>query len=288
MNITDGVEQFSMGYWVVALAAVTSLIGVFVGVASGRKALMAVTPKQRWSWMAWSSLSISAVGAWLPHYIGMVGFSLEESGIRYDLTWVALSIVVAVIAAGLALWIVNPAPTRHRMPTSSIDVIRLLAGTAVLGFGLTMTHFCIVRSVQIEGVFSYDPALTSAAIVAGVVASAAMLMSVQALDSRTWRAVSAVAIAALLVAMHYLAMFGLNITLDPTATPPTGYEVFSILFPVFVMTFVILTIPITALLMAPDRVAAALEREADALAAESRNLDVGVDAEENATTARRR
>lgn len=53
--------------------------------------------------------------------------------------------------------------------------------------------------------------------------------------------------------MHYTGMAAVRVTVDHTAPLPGGPEVFSFLFPVFVIALLALVIPITAVMLAPDR-----------------------------------
>ncbi|MDV7356350.1 MHYT domain-containing protein [Rhodococcus oxybenzonivorans] len=267
--MSDELQQFSMGTWVVGLAVVTAFIGLFVGIASGRKAMTATSPRQRYLWLAWGAVSIGGIGAWLPHYIAMVGFEVAGSTLRYDAVWIVVSFAVPVLAAGVALLIVSPPPSKHRRPTTSVEISRLAAAAVILGVGLAGMHLAIVSSLVIQGSVSFDPVLTGVAAVIGLVIGAAIMWSISILDSRALRLVASLVVAAALVAMHYTGVFGLSVTVDPEAPRPDGLEVFSILLPVFVLGMLAVTIPITALLMAPDRVAAELELEADMLAAES-------------------
>ena len=267
--MSDDLQHFSMGTWIVALAAVTAFIGVFVGIASARKAVTAPNPRQRYLWLAWGALSIGGIGAWLPHYIAMVGFEVYGSVVRYDVLWIAVSFVVPVAAAAVALLIISPPPTKHRLPSASVEIGRLAGGAVLLGVGFTGMDLAIVASLEIQGSVGSDILLTAASAVIGLVVGAGIMWSISALESRTLRLVASVVVAAGLVAMHYTGVFGLSVTVDPSVARPDGLEVFSILFPVFVLGMLVVTIPITALLMAPDRVAAELELEADMLAAES-------------------
>ena len=267
--MSDELQHFSMGTWIVALAAVTSFIGVFVGIASARKAMTAPNPRQRYLWLAWGALSIGGFGAWLPHYIAMVGFEVYGSVVRYDVVWIAISFVVPVAAAAVALLIISPPPTKHRRPSTSVEISRLAGGAVLLGIGFTGMDLAIVASLEIQGAVNSDIVLTTASAAIGFVVGAGIMWSISALESRTLRLVASVVVAVGLVAMHYTGVFGLSAAVDQSVARPDGLEVFSILFPVFVLGMLVVTIPITALLMAPDRVAAELELEADMLAAES-------------------
>ncbi|AOW93905.1 hypothetical protein BFN03_17930 [Rhodococcus sp. WMMA185] len=267
--MSDGLQQFSMGTWIIALAAVTGFIGVFVGVASARKAATAANPRQRTLWLAWGALSIGGIGAWLPHYIAMVGFEVSGSVVRYNVLWIAISFVVPVAAAAAALLIVSPPTTKHRRSSATVEVGRLAAGAALLGAAFIGMHVAIVYSIEIQGSVNLGALLTVVAALIGFLIGAGIIWSIYALESRRQRLVAAVAVAVAVVTMHYAGMWGLTATVDTTVAHPDGLEVFSVLFPVFVLGMLVVTVPITALLMAPDRVAAEFELEADMLAAES-------------------
>ncbi len=188
--MSDDLQHFSMGTWIVALAAVTAFIGVFVGIASARKAVTAPNPRQRYLWLAWGgALSIGGIGAWLPHYIAMVGFEVYGSVVRYDVLWIAVSFVVPVAAAAVALLIISPPPTKHRLPSASVEIGRLAGGAVLLGVGFTGMDLAIVASLEIQGsVHSDIPADGSVAVI-GLVVGAGIMWSISALESRTLRLV---------------------------------------------------------------------------------------------------
>jgi len=51
--------------------------------------------------------------------------------------------------------------------------------------------------------------------------------------------------------MHYTGMAAVRMTMDPNAPDPAGAEVFSFLFPVFVLAAIAMAVPLCAVLMAP-------------------------------------
>lgn len=257
-----------MGTWVLVLAAVTSFVGVFVGVASARKAVTVRGSQHRLSWLAWGALSIGGVGLWLPKVIALVGLEIEGTAIRYDMMLIVFSLLVAVATGFAALYVVSPLPNRHRAPTRSVEFGRLAIGGAILAIGTTVAHLLIVSGVRIQGEVDFDIVMIAASAVVNLLAVVLILWTAQAVDARVVRLGCAFAAGCALVAAHYIGVYGIEPSIDPDVAPPSGTEMFSILFPAFVLGLLVLTIPITALLMAPDRVAAELDLEADALAGE--------------------
>lgn len=103
-------------------------------------------------------------------------------------------------------------------------------------------------------------------MVAACLTAVVVLWLVTVADSRWMRIGGSIFAGAAVIGVHFLAMAAVQVTVDPATAAPSGVEVFAVLFPVFVLGMLILTVPIMALLMAPDRVAAALEAEAEAWA----------------------
>ncbi|NLU84652.1 MHYT domain-containing protein [Rhodococcus sp. HNM0569] len=269
-----GIEQFGMGYWVAALAAVTSFIGVFVGVASSRMASVTRAPRLRVTWMFWSALSFGLVGAWLPHFIAMAGFGVDGSRVRFDLVWVLLSLIVPVVGSGAAIVVLTPTPTRHSRSSGGVDIARAVPAILLVWLGLVGMHAALVHAARIQGSLDYTVPFTAAALVLALAISAGIVFTALLMERRIGRMAAALVLAVAITAMHYLGFAGLEATLDDTLPVPDGTEVFSVMFPAFVLAMLVSTVPITALLMAPDRVSARLDREADRLADEANDLEV--------------
>ena len=97
------------------------------------------------------------------------------------------------------------------------------------------------------------------------VASAA-LWSTLVLESPMLRFVAGLVMGVAVVGMHYTGMAAVRVTVDRTAPLPGGPEVFSFLFPVFVIGLLALAIPITAVMLASDRSAPESQSEPRSLA----------------------
>lgn len=261
------VHLFGMGTWVIVLAYVTSAIGLLVGLASARKSLGARSERTRLYWLMRAALSAGGVGVWLAHFLPMAGFRVDGSIIRYDLLGIVFSIAVALVSTFVALVVVQPdrGSRRSRRPRAGV-VVRLLRGSLILGAGIAGVHYSIMWAMQLQGSVEYDSAFVAASVAAAWLTAMLVLWLVTVADSRWMRIAGSVCAGAAVIGVHFLAMAAVQVTVDPSTAAPSGVEVFSVLFPVFVLGMLILTIPIMALLMAPDRVAAALEAEAEAWA----------------------
>lgn len=252
----QGLELFTMGSWVIALAYFTSAIGVFVGVTSARKVRLASTNRMRMYWLVVASLVIGGVGVWLAQFLPMAGFTVDDSVARYDLVTIIFSMTVALVLVFVALLVAMPS-------YGGGSAGRVVAGAVVLGIGLAVVPYAIMWSVRIQGTISFDPVFVGASTVLAFVTAIGFMWQVLRADTWMKRFVSSALTGASVVGVHFLGAASLGVTLDSAVAVPNGIEVFSILFPLFVVGLLLLAVPIVAVLLAPDRVAVELEREAD-------------------------
>ncbi|MBW8710043.1 MAG: signal protein, partial [Mycobacterium sp.] len=109
---------------------------------------------------------------------------------------------------------------------------------------------------QFQGAITYDKGLVALSIVIAVVAATAALWFTLVLESPALRFVAGLVMGVAVVGMHFTGMAAVRVTVDPAAPVPGGLEVFSFLFPVFVIGLLALAVPITAVMLASDRVVA--------------------------------
>ncbi|WEK53412.1 MAG: response regulator [Candidatus Cohnella colombiensis] len=117
---------------------------------------------QRWLWLSFGGVSMG-MGIWSMHFIGMLAFSLSVP-IRYDLVVVFISVIAAIVASFVALYVVS----RGRM-----TIPRLLYGGLFLATGIVFMHYIGMAAMQVD--HTYDPLLFILSIVIAIVASIAAL-----------------------------------------------------------------------------------------------------------------
>jgi len=137
----------------------------------------------------------------------------------------------------------------------TVNVPRLLAGGVITGFAVAMMHYTGMWAVRIQGTIAYDKSLVALSIAIAVVAATAALWFTLVLESPLLRFVAGLVMGVAVVGMHYTGMAAVRVTVDHAAPIPSGLEVFSFLFPVFVVGLLALVVPITAVMLAPDRAA---------------------------------
>ncbi|MCE0463923.1 MULTISPECIES: putative bifunctional diguanylate cyclase/phosphodiesterase [Pseudomonas] len=153
-------------------------------------------------WMAGGSLAMG-VGVWSMHFIGMLAFTLPVE-LGYDVSITALSLLIAVLSCGFALWLVS----QPRLPAW-----QLAFGALIMGAGISAMHYTGMAALQMQPGIDYDPTLFSASLLIAVGASAAALWIAFRLRQNTphvrlARAGAAVIMGGAIVGMHYTGMAG--------------------------------------------------------------------------------
>ncbi|NVZ66516.1 EAL domain-containing protein [Pseudomonas gingeri] len=155
-------------------------------------------------WMAGGALAMG-VGVWSMHFIGMLAFRLPIE-LGYDAPLTALSLLIAILSCGFALWLVS----QPRLP-----LWQLAFGALVMGAGISAMHYCGMAALRMQPGIDYDPTLFSASLVIAVVASAAALWIAFHLRHNTphvrlARSGAAVVMGIAIVGMHYTGMAAAN------------------------------------------------------------------------------
>lgn len=235
----DMIHHFELGAFGVLLAYITSVVGSIVGLACTWQGARAETEGERQRWLAFAAVSIGGVGIWLMHFIAMLGMRIPGSETRYNLMWTILSAILAIAATYAALVIVG----------RRVQIGRLLVGGLVMGLAVNVMHYVGMYALQIQGTITYDRTLVIASVVIAIVAATAALWFTLVLHSVVARFGAALVMGVAVVGMHYTGMAAMRVTTNPNAAIPDGWDVFTFLFPVFVLGLLALAIPITAIML---------------------------------------
>jgi NO-binding membrane sensor protein with MHYT domain len=245
--MTNHVHHFDMGLWLLFLAYIVSVTGSVVGLACTRLSAAASDERGRLRWLAMASIAIGGVAIWLMHFIAMLGFAIPNSVVRYHLGWTVASAVLSISAVFVGLITIG----------RTVDLRRLIAGGVITGLAVALMHYTGMWAVQTQGTIAYNKGLVALSILIAVVAATAALWFTLVLESPVLRLAAGLVMGVAVVGMHYTGMAAVRVTVDHAAPVPGGPEVFSFLFPVFVIGLLALAVPITAVMLASDRVGSA-------------------------------
>jgi NO-binding membrane sensor protein with MHYT domain len=117
-----------------------------------------------WIWLFAGAFSMGT-GIWSMHFIGMLAFRLPIP-MAYDLLLTMLSMVIAIIVSGFALFVM-------RRPT--LTGSNLSMGAAIMGFGICAMHYTGMAAMRMSPPIRYDPPLFIASVIIAIVASMAAL-----------------------------------------------------------------------------------------------------------------
>src|SRR5260370_22524372 len=140
-------------------------------------------------------------GIWSMHYIGMLAVSVPVP-VLYDWPTVLLSVIAAILASAVALYLV----CRERM-----SLWRAVAGSMVMGGGMGRMHYMGVAGMRLAGMCHYDASLVALSVgLAIIISFAALRLSFLTREERKGAAprkiASATVMGAAIPVMHYTGM----------------------------------------------------------------------------------
>jgi diguanylate cyclase len=216
MTMTMGAPLAS-GYdlRLVALSVVIAIIGAYVGLTLSER-VAEHQGKSRYLWLLGGAIAFGSA-VWAMHFTGMLAFRLPVD-VSYDIPIVALSLLVAIVAGGVALFTIS----RPRITWRSS-----LAGAVVMGGGIGSMHYIGMVAMRMPATALWDVRIIAlSGVVAVVFSFAALRLSfhLRAVSSRRfgWHRISAaVVIGFAITGMHYTGMAAA--TFVPAANvPDTG------------------------------------------------------------------
>lgn len=122
--------------------------------------------KVRWLWLGAGSLAMG-IGIWSMHFIGMLAMSMPGIPIAYDVPLLILSIVVAVFASALTLFLVS---------RNNTTVSTYIAGSLAMGAAISGMHYIGIWSMRMPAMIVWTYSYVLASIVIAIVASYVALL----------------------------------------------------------------------------------------------------------------
>ncbi len=233
-----------MGYWVLGLSVLVAAAGALVGFTCIRQSKKSVTARFRTVWLTAAAVSIGAVGVWLAIFVSMLGVNGPGGAVfRYDIT----RLLGAAVLAGLAIFAgLIFLGDRLQWP-------RLIGSALAMSAGLALTMYVGMDAIQVRG----SVELKWAPIIGSIALLTCLSLITLWFVLHAWP-LSALAGGALVfglavIGAHYLWLAGIDIRVDSRISVPDGEDLFTFLVPMFVVGMLSLAVPITAVLIAPDR-----------------------------------
>lgn len=116
-------------------------------------------------WLLGGSIAMGS-GIWAMHFIGMLSFTIPSLTLEYDLFWTGISLLVAILASGFALFLLK---------ASLINTIHLVGGGVILGLAIASMHYTGMEGMLITLNIRYLPGLFFISILIAIIASEAAI-----------------------------------------------------------------------------------------------------------------
>lgn len=150
-------EYFQYGLLTPVLAFVMACVGGGLGVRCLVRAVGTRRMAKR-GWLVTGAVAIGA-GVWTMHLIAMLGFGVEGSPVRYDVPLTLLSLLVAVVFAGLGI-----VAAGYSRPSG----LALLLGGVGVGVGIAGMHYVGMAAIRMHGTMSHDPTVAAMPVLLAV------------------------------------------------------------------------------------------------------------------------
>jgi NO-binding membrane sensor protein with MHYT domain/two-component sensor histidine kinase len=196
-------------YWLVLLSVVVAANASFVALDLASRIAAYEGQRTARYWLAGGAISMGT-GIWSMHFIGMLAYRLPIP-LSYDAGLTLLSLAIAILAAGFALyWTSRATLNWHSLPV----------GALLTGLGIASMHYVGMAAMRMEPPIRHEPWLFSFSLLIAVAASAVAVwyisrMRLDTITSASWRKTGrALIMGSAFSAMHYAAMAAADIAPD--------------------------------------------------------------------------
>ena len=185
--------------WLVALSVLIASTASYVALdLAGRTT--AAHGRAHWVWLLGGATAMG-IGIWAMHYIGMLAFTLPVP-VYYNLPTVLVSLVAAVVAAAVALFVVS---------REKLGAVNAVIGSFAMGAAICAMHYVGMDAMRLQAMCMWNYTIVTLSVVIAVVVSfAALWLSFRfRSEMRAFaplKLASAVVMGIAVCAMHYTGM----------------------------------------------------------------------------------
>ncbi|MDX2709944.1 MHYT domain-containing protein [Streptomyces sp. PA03-6a] len=153
-----------------------------------------------WPWLISGALTLGS-GIWGMHFIAMLGFTIDDVELRYDVPLTIFSLVVAVVIVGLGILVAH----------TFQSVLGVLTGGVGTGLGVAAMHYMGMAALIFPGELGYDAWLVAVSLVIAIsAATTALWFTLRVRGS--WTTLSAALVMAVAISgMHYTGMTAVSV-----------------------------------------------------------------------------
>ncbi|GAA3818556.1 MHYT domain-containing protein [Streptomyces phyllanthi] len=229
------------------LTPVAAFVMACLGGALGLRCVVRSVLDERSSrpgWLALGAVSIGC-GIWTMHFIAMIGFRVEETPVRYDVSLTVLSLAVAVAVVGIGVFAVG-----YRGVTAGT----LCTAGAVTGLGVAAMHYIGMAALQLSGSIRYDTPTVALSVVIAIVAATTALWAAVSIRGFLTSLGASLVMGVAVSGMHYTGMAAVSVHLHDTTGPRTGESPVSLLLPMLIGPVIFLVLAGAIVMLDPPRI----------------------------------
>ena len=147
----------------VILSVVVATISAYVAIEIAQRVRTAES-RRRILWTYGGALALG-LGIWSMHFVGMLALNLPVL-VWYDVPFIAVSIVAAVIGCAIAFFIFN---------RETVGRWLLALASVFMGFAIAGMHYTGMAGMRMSGHVTYDPLIVAASVGVAIIVSFAAL-----------------------------------------------------------------------------------------------------------------
>ena len=205
MTSPDLVVVGSYDYRLVALSVVIAVLASYAALDLAGRVTSARGGIRR-LWLSGGATAMG-IGIWSMHYVGMLAFRLPVP-VQYDWPTVLLSLLAAIFASAIALFVVSRKKMGH---------FRAIVGSVFMGSAIAGMHYIGMAAMRLPAMCHYSPVIVTISVLLAIVISLVALWLTFRFRGETksggWRkALSAVVMGAAIPVMHYTGMAAASFT----------------------------------------------------------------------------
>ncbi|QLY29162.1 MHYT domain-containing protein [Nocardia huaxiensis] len=216
------IDQFTYGWLTPTLAYIMSVTGSLLAL---RCMVRARNGNGHGGWIATGAIALGGTGIWVMHFIAMLGFSVQQTTIRYNIPITLLSAAIAMLVVWMGLSIVV-----HQHG----DVFALLVGGAITGLGVGAMHYSGMYAMKTDAAVRYDPWIVFLSLVIAVVAATAALWFALHVRGVLATIGAALIMGIAVCGMHYTGMFSMRAHIAEHIVAPSGAQAGQLLTPLII------------------------------------------------------
>ncbi len=205
----------SYNYGLVAVSVLIAILAAYAALdLAGR--VTATRGLSRAAWLGGGAFALG-LGIWSMHYVGMEALRLPVP-VLYDWPMVFVSMVAAVAASGIALFVVS---------RRAMNAFAATAGSIFMGSGIAAMHYIGMEAMRLPAMCHYNLRLVSLSVVLAILISfVALLVTFATREDTTsvsWRKSGCAVLMGLAIpVMHYVGMAA--VTFVPMQEDPASLE----------------------------------------------------------------